>query len=98
MLPEIQRGMKYYNHTSLTHARYMELVFYVKRYYELSHAQKKEITAIMENCAGKRYAKLIIRAIIKNIPYKSLDIPFSERSYRRIRADFFNELNEKRPL
>ncbi len=79
---------------SMTFNRYMQLVYYVRDFQNLSKRDRDKIFEIAKLCVGERYAQTFLRAQIEKMPYKSIDIPYSSRAYTNIRAKFFRKLDE----
>lgn len=74
--------------------RYMELYYRVRRYDTLDAKERGKIDAAMEKIQKGRTGKRMLRAIIDGVPYKCLDIPYSEREYSRIKRRFYEELDK----
>lgn len=85
--------MRKYSLRGMDRNRYMELYYYARRYNSLPEKEKKLIKTAAERATEGICAHELIRGICEGIPYKSLDIPYSERGYSRLRRRFFEELD-----
>ncbi|MBQ9709480.1 MAG: hypothetical protein IJV67_02540 [Clostridia bacterium] len=74
--------------------RYMELYYYARRYDTLPEREQRRIREIAEKVTEGAGACELLRGVCFGVPYKSLDLPWSERGYSRLRRRFFEELDK----
>lgn len=88
--------MRKYSPRWMDRDRYMELWYYTRRYRKLTEAEQKKINSIAEKITEVDYAGELLKGICEGVPYKSLELPYSEREYSRLRRRFFEELDKVR--
>ncbi len=74
--------------------RYRELLHFCRQYDRLSDEYRRMIDSAAQKSAGQYAALLLKNICCRDIPYRYLDIPYSESQYKRIRRSFFMYLNE----
>lgn len=79
---------------NMTFNRYMQLVYYVRDFQNLSKRDRDKIFEIAKLCVGERYADVFLMAQVKGTPYKSMDIPYSAHGYSNVRSKFYRKLDE----
>lgn len=78
----------------ISHDRYEELRHFCLQYDVLSLNNKALIDEAADKAAGEYSRQLKLNICCKGIPYKYIDIPFSESQFKRMRRMFFVYLNE----
>lgn len=86
--------MRIYSPRGMDRYRYMEIYYRVRRFYNLPPKEQQKISMAMEEIAPGKTGKKILAAIVAGTPYKSVDVPYSEREYCRIKRRFFEKLDK----
>ena len=73
--------------------RYCELRYHCRQYKQLTRIERRSINEAANIAMGGEYAWALKRNVCENIPFKSIDAPFSEREFARRRKIFFIELD-----
>ena len=78
----------------ISYDRYRELVHFCRQYRDLEEHQKEWIREAARR-ASEEYWEMLMKCICEgDLPYRYLDLPYSESQYKRIRRVFFQHLHE----
>ena len=90
---EMGKTDKSYAELGITKDRYWELVYRVRQYKTLPREDKSIIDDTLKKHAGS-FSGAFKRHIIFGIPYKGLDVPYSEAQFKRIKKAIVLDLDE----
>ena len=78
----------------ISYDRYRELVHFCRQYDQLSE-ESRELIRRAAKQASAEYWEILMKSICQGeLPYRYLDLPYSESQYKRIRRTFFHNLHE----
>ena len=78
----------------ISHDRYQELHHFCLQYDALSQRGRDMIDAAAKRAAGQYFAELKKNICNRDMPYRFIDIPYSESQFKRMRRMFYVYLNE----
>ena len=78
----------------ISYDRYRELVHFCRQYDQLSEDRRAQIRQAARWAAGEYWETLVKSICYGELPYRYLDLPYSESQYKRIRREFFQYLHE----
>lgn len=78
----------------ISYDRYRELVHFCRQYDRLEEGARELIRRAAKQ-ASEEYWEILLKSICQGeLPYRYLDLPYSESQYKRIRRAFFQHLHE----